>query len=47
MGAPLLTVLPGDAEAPATPVQAAEEAARQLRAAMFGDVLGRTFKTGG
>jgi Zn-dependent protease with chaperone function len=46
MGEPMLTVLPGDVEAPGTPDQAAAEAARQLRAAMFGDVIGRTFKTG-
>ncbi|MBM3501151.1 MAG: hypothetical protein FJX74_21065 [Armatimonadetes bacterium] len=46
MGEQMLTVLPGDVEAPATPEQAAEEAARNLRAALFGDVLDRTFRTG-
>jgi len=46
MGERMLTVLPGDVEAPATQGQAAEEAARQLRAALFGDTLGRTFEIG-
>ena len=46
MGERMLTVLPGDVEAPSTPDEVAEAAAHQLRAAMFGDVLGRTFKAG-
>jgi predicted Zn-dependent protease len=47
MGERLLTVLPGDVEGSGTARTVAEAAAGELRAAMFGDVLGRTFKTGG
>jgi predicted exporter len=47
MGERLLTVLAGDVESGATARQTADAAASRLRAAMFGDALGRTFRTGG
>jgi len=47
MGERLLTVLPGDVEPGSTAQQTAEAATSRLRAAMWGDALGRTFKTGG
>jgi len=46
LGQRVVTVLPGDVEAPATTTEVAEEAAGSLRAAMWGDNLHRTFKTG-
>ena len=45
MGEKLLTVLPGDVEPPGTAQGLAERTAAELRAAMFGDALGRALKT--
>lgn len=45
MGEVLLTVLPDDVEPPATAMDMANRAARELRAALFEDTLQRTFRT--